>query len=87
MVLLGRGEGGPGAVIIELKHWQTQGDYPANMVGLINHLGQPMLHPSDQVRGYVEYCRRFHSAIVEESAKISGCVLFTQKTNIEALPS
>lgn len=84
VVLLGRGERGPGAVIIELKHWQTQGDYPETTVGLINHLGEAMLHPSDQVRGYVEYCRRFHSAAHDHSAIINGCVLFTQRTNIEA---
>ncbi len=84
VVLLGRGEHGPGAVIIELKHWQTQGDFPEKMVGLINHLGQSTLHPSDQVRGYVEYCRRFHSAVHDHLATINGCVLFTQRTNIEA---
>jgi len=84
VVLLGRGERGPGAVIIELKHWQTHGDYPAEIVGLINHLGQPTLHPADQVRGYVEYCRRFHSAVHDHSATINGCVLFTKRTNIEA---
>jgi hypothetical protein len=84
VVLLGRGERGPGAVIIELKHWQTQGDYPEKAVGLINHLGQAVLHPSDQVRGYVEYCRRFHSAVHDYSATINGCVLFTQRTNIES---
>lgn len=84
VVLLGRGNQGPGAVIIELKHWQTQGDYPEATTGLINHLGQPVLHPSDQVRGYVEYCRRFHSAVHGHSATVNGCVLFTQRTNIEA---
>lgn len=84
VVLLGRGEHVPGAVIIELKNWQTHGDFPAETVGLINHLGQPMLHPSDQVRGYVEYCRRFHSAVHDYAAIINGCVLFTQRTNIEA---
>lgn len=84
VVLLGRGEVGPSAVIIELKHWQTQGDFPEKTVGLINHRGCSTLHPSDQVRGYVEYCRRFHSAFHESSATVNGCVLFTQRTNIEA---
>lgn len=84
VVLLGRSSRGPGAVIIELKHWQTQGDYPAGTVGLINHLGQQMLHPSDQVRGYVEYCRRFHSTVHDHGAVINGCVFFTQNTNIQA---
>ena len=39
-------------------------------------MGRQELHPSDQVRGYTEYCRRFHSA-VDEDTRIHGCVLFT----------
>jgi hypothetical protein len=84
VVLLGRGKSGPGAVVIELKHWQTHGDMPGEVEGLIQHLGQSMLHPSDQVRGYVEYCRRFHSAVLDEKAVVNGCVLFTQNTNTSA---
>lgn len=84
VVLLGRGRRGPGAVIIELKHWQTQGDSPAETVGLINHLGQTVLHPSDQVRGYVEYCRRFHSAVLDCEATVNGCVFFTRNTHTHA---
>jgi uncharacterized protein len=84
VVLLGRGENGPGAVILELKHWQTHSDSPGAVRGLINHLGQVVLHPSDQVRGYVEYCRHFHSAVLENKAAVEGCVLFTRKTNVTA---
>ncbi len=83
VVLLGSGPEGPGAVVIELKHWLTHGDTPA-IQGLINHNGEAILHPSDQVRGYVEYCRRFHSAVVDHGAKVNGCVFFTRNTNIAA---
>jgi len=41
------------------------------------HQGRLELHPSDQVRGYVEYCRRFHSAVEDHQASVDGCVLFT----------
>src|SRR5260370_20975813 len=41
-------------------------------------MGRQELHPSDQVRGYTEYCRRFHSAI-DEHANVAGCVLFTNQ--------
>ena len=34
-----------------------------------------MLHPSDQIRGYVEHCRRFHSVVLEEQASVHGYVL------------
>jgi DUF2075 family protein len=84
VVLLGRNNTRPGAVIIELKNWQTQADYPATAAGLINHLGKAVLHPADQVRGYVEYCRRFHSAVQDYDASVHGCVLFTLNTNIQA---
>lgn len=84
VVLLGRGTEGPGAVIIELKDWQTHSDFPVATEGLINHRGEATLHPSDQVRGYVEYCRRFHSTVLDHSAAVNGCVFFTQNTNIAA---
>jgi uncharacterized protein len=76
-VLLGRGDSGPCAVIVELKDWMTRGDGPGKAEGLIERGGIQRLHPSDQVRGYVEYCRRFHSAIAEHSASVAGCVLLT----------
>jgi schlafen family protein len=41
------------------------------------HAGQIVLHPAEQVRGYVEYCRRFHSAVQDHAAEVKGCVLFT----------
>ncbi len=76
-ILLGRGRNGPCAVIVELKDWMTRGDTPGKAEGLIERAGLQQLHPSDQVRGYVEYCRRFHSAVSDHSATVGGCVLFT----------
>jgi hypothetical protein len=83
-ILLGRGEERPAVVAIELKDWRTEGDAPGPREGLIRHLGREALHPSDQVRGYVEYCRRFHSAVQDEDAEVSGCVFFTFASNAEA---
>lgn len=78
MVLLGKHENKPSAVIVELKHWQTRTDKPGDAEGLmVRHTGVA-LHPSDQVRGYTEYCRRFHSTILEWKAKVNGCVIFTK---------
>jgi hypothetical protein len=77
VVLLGRHQSMRAAVIIELKNWQTRTDRPGSYEGLIERHGGQDLHPSDQVRGYVEYCSRFHSAVAEYKASVSGCVLFT----------
>src|SRR5690606_8807799 len=48
VVLLGRGEAGPSAVIVELKHWNTRGDRPGPVEGLMNHSGDVVLHPAEQ---------------------------------------
>jgi hypothetical protein len=77
-VLLGRSQARPAAVVVELKDWITRGDRPGPCEGLIHRSGQIVLHPSDQVRGYVEYCRRFHSTVQDHSANVEGCVLFTR---------
>ncbi len=77
-VLLGEGDEGPSVVVVELKHWATWGDAPGPYEGLIRRHGRDELHPSEQVRGYVEYCQRFHSTVLERRAEVSGCVLFTR---------
>jgi DUF2075 family protein len=83
VVLLGSYESAPAAVILELKDWTTAADKPGKAEGLVERAGRQELHPSDQVRGYTEYCRRFHSAI-EGEAKLHGCVLFTHQVYTDA---
>jgi DUF2075 family protein len=78
VVLLGQAGTRPRAVVIELKDWQTWGDRPGPYEGLMIRHGAVVLHPSEQVRGYVEYCRRFHSGVLDHQALVSGCVLFTR---------
>jgi len=78
MVMLGAHQGQPSAVIVELKDWQTRSDKPGPIEGLMLRQGREELHPSDQVKGYTEYCRRFHSAVAEYQARVHGCVLFTR---------
>jgi uncharacterized protein len=78
VVLLGAHVRSPSAVIIELKNWLTRADRPGAAEGLIERQGRQELHPSEQVRGYVEYCRRFHSAVQDANAAVHGCVLFTR---------
>lgn len=77
VVLLGCHEARPATVILELKDWITRGDRPGRYEGLIERQGAQELHPSDQVRGYAEYCRRFQSAVADHRADVHGCVLFT----------
>jgi uncharacterized protein len=78
MVLLGRHGEKPSAVIVELKDWMTQGDLPGPGEGLMQRPGRVDQHPSYQVRGYVEWCRQFHSAVQEREAEVHGCVVFTK---------
>jgi len=84
VVLLGRDHRKPSAVIVELKDWNTQGDRPGSREGLIQHADREVSHPSDQVRGYVEYCQRFHSAVQQDDARVSGCVFFTFASSADA---
>ena len=78
MVLLGRHNKKPAGVLIELKHWITQGDLPGIGEGLMERRGGMEQHPSAQVAGYVEWCRNFHSTIQDRAAGVHGCVLFTK---------
>jgi hypothetical protein len=78
VVLLGRRDSSPSALVLELKDWLTRGDRPGPYEGLMERHGSIVLHPSEQVRGYVEYCRRFHSAIQDYQADVRGCVFFTR---------
>jgi len=78
MVLLGQHKQKPAAVIVELKDWVTQGDQPGMAEGLMHRHGRSEGHPSDQVRGYTEWCRNFHSAVQDRGASVDGCVIFTK---------
>lgn len=82
-VLLGRRGPSDAAVVIELKDWATAWDRPGPYEGLMERAGQIALHPSEQVRGYVEYTRRFHSAVQARHASVAGCVLFTKDSALE----
>lgn len=82
VVLLGKGPCGPAAVIVELKDWDIAGDAAGDAEELVLRRGQRTLHPSDQVRGYTDYCQRFHSAVQERKAAVSGCVFFTYASTI-----
>ncbi len=83
LVLLGRGRDGPSAVVVELKDWNTQGDETGSRENLVARRVGETLHPSDQVRGYVDFCRRFHSAVQDLKARVSGCVYFTYASSVE----
>lgn len=74
----------PTVYIIELKHWDTENDTAGLNKGLITHKNLQFHHPSDQLKGYIEYCQRFHSAVEDYKANVTGSVLFTTNTNISA---
>lgn len=86
LVLIGQKNGRPSVVIIELKNWQKECiNTPGVAEGLIFHKGVEYNHPSDQVKGYTEYCRHFHSAIHQYNAEIYGCVFLTQAVDTHPL--
>lgn len=84
IVLLGGQGDQASALFLELKHWQTRGDKPGPAEGWIEHAGKKTHHPSDQVKGYVDYCIQFHSAVQQFDALVSGCVAFTRDPYISA---
>ncbi len=77
LVMLGRGPSGPAAVVIELKDWNISRDKSTAREALVQRVHGYDSHPSDQVRGYVEYCRRFHNVVQELKVQVDGCVYFT----------
>lgn len=85
LVLMGNnGQGGNEVVIIELKNYlRNETDAPGSYEGLMVHKGSVVKHPADQVKGYTEYCRRFHSVVLDRNAGVNGCVYFTQPTDLE----
>lgn len=69
-------------IIVELKNWRKDSkDKPGTYEGSIIHKGIDELHPCEQVKGYTEYCRYFHSEIRPNDG-VNGCVYFTQKIDL-----
>ena len=69
-------------MIVELKNWRKESkDKPGSYEGSILHNGIDELHPCEQVKGYTEYCRYFHSE-VRPTDEVNGCVYFTQRIDM-----
>ena len=84
LVILGEANSRKQVVIVELKDWfKNTTDRPGMCEGIIEHQGRQQEHPADQVKGYVQYCANYHSAVLDNSAEVSGCVFFTRSFNIE----
>lgn len=84
LVLMGNNaQGGNEVIIIELKNYlKNDSDEPGNYEGLMVHKGNIIKHPADQVKGYTEYCRRFHSVVLDKHVSVNGCVYFTQPIDL-----
>jgi Uncharacterized conserved protein len=84
VVLLGVGQGKEQCIVIELKDWvKNNTDAPGDYEGLMKHQGHPQLHPSEQVKNYSEYCKRFHSVVQDEDVEVNGCVYFTRNIDLD----
>lgn len=86
LVLLGlNGNNKNQVLIIELKNWsRNNSDRPGICEGVMWHNNAYKTHPSQQVKGYTEYCQRFHSTVQEYDAECNGVVYFTK--NIDVRP-
>jgi hypothetical protein len=85
LVLLGRHESRPSAVIVEMKDWHPGSAQTGPSEELVYFHNKLALHPAGQVRGYVEYCRRFHSVVIDRLAEVSGCVYMTRSPDSSEL--
>jgi hypothetical protein len=85
LVLLGRSAEAPAAVLFELKNWDISATKPGPRESIVLHQSKEMLHPSEQVRGYVEYVESFHSAVLDRKARIAGCSLMTNSKDASVL--
>lgn len=85
LVILGDNkEGRHEVIIVELKNYmKNEDDAPGDYEGIMIHKGMPIKHPADQVKGYTEYCRRFHSEVLDSHAEVNGCVYFTQPIDLQ----
>ena len=83
LVLVGDGVSAPEVIIIELKNYREKTlTLPGSYEGLIFHNGVERQHPAAQVRQYTLYCQYFHSVVVDEGARCSGLVYFTDKVDL-----
>jgi len=84
LVLLGKGHEKNQVVIVELKNFESNShDNPGLYEGTIIHDGREQLHPSDQVKGYTDYCQFFHSEVLQREAVVSGCVFISSSLDIK----
>ena len=83
LVLVGEGAEAPEVIIIELKNYREKTvTLPGSYEGLIYHNGVERQHPAAQVRQYTLYCQHFHSVVVDEGARCSGLVYFTDNVDL-----
>lgn len=64
--------GTPGAVLVELKQWESAAPslYPDNVLIASQY---ERLHPSVQVAAYADYLRESHSAFTEHGFQLTAC--------------
>ena len=88
LVLLGNNQNEiPQVVVVELKNWKKNStDKNVGIEGMIGHAtsygGLYHQHPCDQVKGYAEYCKYFHSAVQTFNAEVDGYAYFTQNIDL-----
>ncbi len=75
VVLAGVGAktGKPAYLVVELKQWSTASRFEdSDILVSVPGYGHPVLHPADQVNGYVDYLRDFTAALAETPESVAG---------------
>ncbi len=64
----------PSYVVVELKQWSSASTYEGEptLVSVEAYGGRPVLHPSVQVQGYVDYLRGFSRALHDDGSHLVG---------------
>jgi hypothetical protein len=84
VVLVGQHpHGGPSCVVVENKQWSRLElvDIEHRLVVVGGAGGRELLHPQEQVRGYVEYLGYFNRYLGEHPGSLAGCAFLHNATS------
>lgn len=85
VVLAGVGArtGDPAYLVVELKQWSEATRFEdSEALVTVSGYGRPVLHPLDQVAGYVDYLRDFTTALADSPDAVSGAAYLHNATDL-----
>jgi DUF2075 family protein len=76
-------DGNATALVVELKQWSRVS--PSAIRDTVSVLGRPQMHPSVQVRSYVNHLRHCHGAFTESGLTSCGCAYLHNASTADSL--